>query len=287
MHESAFHRAGLTSAVLAEIDHLVVGCGGFARELLRYTSGASTVKGASRERLSAADTRVDRLLRSELTALVPGSCGYSEEGGHFGTPSDDAQVHWLIDPIDGTRPALMGGAYAVSVCGLVIDAGEPQGAVGWVYVPPLQCLYRGIYRGEFREALLNGEALAPPAVPPPDEWPHRFLAVDSDGLMAAPRSRVPWKLTAPGASAVHLTQLIHPDTDVLAVRLSRYRPYDVAAGLVITGALGLGIYDVESDGLTAPVCHDLLPFLFAGDRAPNTRGPRMLVAGEAVAATFV
>src|SRR5438128_2239298 len=106
--------AGLGPEVLHQIDHLVVGCGGFVKELISYTAGASELKDDGGQRLSAADRLVDQLLRERLLALVPGSSGYSEEGGAFGERGE-GRVRWLIDPVDGTRPATLGGAFAVCV----------------------------------------------------------------------------------------------------------------------------------------------------------------------------
>src|SRR5437870_856040 len=113
MPASPLIAAGLNPETLQQIDHLVVGCGGFVKELLLHTSGESTTKGESDERLSAADRLVDRLLREHLMHLVPGSSGYSEEGGEFGRRGEPSRlrVSWLLDPLDGTRPATLGGAF--------------------------------------------------------------------------------------------------------------------------------------------------------------------------------
>ncbi|HTE21388.1 MAG TPA: inositol monophosphatase family protein, partial [Armatimonadota bacterium] len=236
--------AGLTSETLAEIDHLLVGCGGFVKELIAYTAGASTVKDDSRQRLSAADELTDRLLREQLLRLIPYSGGYSEEGGAFGTAGCASYVHWLLDPVDGTRPATLGGAFGVSVGALVVRDGAPVAAVGWVYVPTLSALYRGILAPGFTECTLNGRAVLAEADLSVADLAQRYLAVSSDWSGAHLRPS-PMKLSAPGATAVHLTQLVHAGSDVAAAVLTRYKPYDAAGGLVIAAAGGCAIYPLH------------------------------------------
>ena len=83
---------------------------------------------------------MDRLLREQLAAVAPASGGYSEEGGWFGRR--DAPLRWLVDPVDGTRAATLGGGFAVSVGALIEETGRPAAAAGWVYVPTLFALFR-------------------------------------------------------------------------------------------------------------------------------------------------
>src|SRR4051812_40491691 len=83
---AALAEAGLTAAALERIEHLLVGAGGFVKELITYTGGRTTVKDRIGQRLSAADVLLDTLLCDQLLRLVPNSGGYSEEGGWFGRP---------------------------------------------------------------------------------------------------------------------------------------------------------------------------------------------------------
>jgi fructose-1,6-bisphosphatase/inositol monophosphatase family enzyme len=277
-------RAGLNEETRRGIEHLVVGCGGVVRELIAYTAGASTRKDDSGQRLSAADCLVDRLLREQLLLLVPGSSGYSEEAGAFGLEGTGLRVRWQLDPLDGTRPALLGGAFAVSVGALVLDGPEPVAAVGWVYVPTLSSLYYGVFTPDYRECRLNGRETQAECEPAAGELAQRYIAVGSDwgrvGLASCPL-----KLSAPGATAVHLAYLVHPGSDVAAVSLSRYRPYDAAAGLVVAAAGGCEVYPVDTPaGRSQEEPAALLDFLLAGDRSPDRYGPPALVSPPAVAA---
>lgn len=280
---SPLPEAGLTESVLHAIEHLVVGCGGFARELIAFTAGTSDLKDDTGQRLSAADVLLDQLIRERLTALVPGSCGYSEEGGAFGDPRSGPQVRWLIDPIDGTRPATLGGAFAISVGGLVFREGKPVAAAGWVYVPTSSTLYRGIVAPSFADCRLNGRVAHAPEAPAEATLPRHFLAVSSDWHRVA-ADDCPLKLTAPGATAVHLAHLVHPNSDLVATALTRYRSYDAAGGLVIAAAGGCEIYPLPTVGWrphAKPV--EPLVFLEELDRHPAIYAPRVLVARPEVA----
>lgn len=273
-------QAGFTPPVMRAVDHLIVGCGGFVKELISFTAGASSLKGESGQRLSAADELVDQLLRERLLQLLPGSGGYSEEGGDFGAAG--AAVRWLLDPLDGTRPALLGGAFAVCAGALVYHQGVPAAALGWVYVPTLSALYRGVISPAGSECRLNGRPVAAPPVPE-GELARRYLVVGSDWHRAP--MDAPLKLSAPGATAVHLTQLVHAQSDVAAVVLSRYRGYDAAAGLVVACAGGCEVRPADPQGgWSGPV--PPLEFLAGLDRSPGEWGPRALVGHPAVLAAL-
>lgn len=270
----AFTQAGLTPEALAAIDQLAVGSGGFVRELLTFTSGESRLKADSGQRLSAADAAVDQLLRERLLALFPTSSGFSEEGGEFGRAGGGLRLRWSVDPLDGTRPALLGGAYAISLGVLVLAGDRPVAAAGWVYVPNLRALYRGMVGEGFAECLLNGRPVQAPEIEP-ERYGHHYLAVGSDWSRAPVTG--PFKLSAPGATAVHLTQLVHPDSDLAAAVLSRYKSYDAIGGLVIATAGGCEVHLVQEDGRPHADRAELLYFLQSLDRTPGEFGPRAAV----------
>lgn len=275
-----FAAGGLTPEVIREIDQLTVGVGGLVHELIRFTGGASTRKDAAGQRLTVADTLADRLLRESLLQFCPHSAGYSEEGGTFGSPGTGFHVRWQVDPVDGTRPATLGGAFAVSIGALLLENDRPVGAAGWVYLPTLSILYRALVGPGFSDCRLNGEPAQAEALSTTD-LPSRYLAVGSDWHRLGAGAH-PLKLSAPGATAVHLTQLVHPGSDVAATVLTRYRPYDAAGGLVVASAGGCELYLLDrGTPRSAPL--DLLQFLWAGDLTPDEYGPPVLVCRPAVA----
>ncbi len=274
--------AGFTPEVLAQIDELLVGCGGFARELIRFTGGASTVKDDPGQRLSAADVWIDQLLRDGLTRLVPGCSGYSEEAHHFGDLREGLHVRWMLDPIDGTRPALLGGAFAISAGGVVLQDRRAVAAVGWLYVPTLSALYRGILAPGRRECTLNGVPVAAETGLTRKTLSHRYLVVNSDWHS----EQVPgctMKVSAPGATAVHLTQLVQPAADVAAVLLSRYHPYDAAAGLAVALAGDCALFPVTAQPERSEPL-DLLEILTGWCGRESIYADRYLVATPEVAA---
>lgn len=275
-----FAAAGLTNAILSEIDHLMVGVGGLVHELIRFTAGASTVKDGAGQRLTVADTLADRLLRESLLQFCPGSSGYSEEGGAFGERGPGLHVRWQIDPVDGTRPATLGGAFAISVGALILDGEQPVAAAGWVYLPTLSVLYSAFLASGYTDCRLNCQPAGAETLSG-EQLRHCYLAVGSDWhrLGAGPH---PFKLFAPGATAVHLTQLVHPGSDVAATLLSRYKPYDAAGGLVVAAAGGCELYRL-ADGVPELTPIDPLAFLHSGDLRPDQYGPTVLVCRAATA----
>lgn len=89
---------------------------------------AVTFKSTPTDPVTVVDTETERLLRTRLADLRPGEAILGEEeGGAVG--SDDGQLTWALDPIDGTVNFLYGiPAYAVSV-GVRRDGASVAGAV--------------------------------------------------------------------------------------------------------------------------------------------------------------
>jgi len=275
-----FAGAGLTPETILEIDHLTVGVGGLVRELLAFTSGVSSIKDASRQRVTVADTMADRLLRRSLVELVPASSGFSEEGGQFGVRSTGLHVRWLVDPLDGTRSATLGGVFAISVSALVMDGARALGAIGWLYIPNLGALYRGVVADGYRDCRVNGdEASAAPLSA--DDLRRRYAAVGSDWSLRR-TADIPMKITAPGAAAIHLAMLVNPASDVAAAFLSRYKPYDASAGLVIAAAGGCSAYALDERAKPGALL-DPLEFIRVGTETPDAYAPFILVCRAEVA----
>jgi fructose-1,6-bisphosphatase/inositol monophosphatase family enzyme len=275
-------QAGLHAAVVSRMEDLLVGSGGFVKELIAFTGGRTSVKDVSTgHRVSAADRILDELLRDELLALVPDSGGYSEEGGWFGRPWGST-VRWLLDPVDGTRPATLGGAFSVNVAALIAGAGHPPAAIGWVYVPNLSTLYRGILTEQFHECLANGQPVGAAELGAPAEIRNRYLAVNSN-WRSDWLGELPLKLTAPGASSVNLTQLVQNGSDVAAVALTRYHAHDATAGLAVAVAGGCRLYALGEGpgGLGEP--QDPLDFILQAHQAPEGDGKHVLACLPSVA----
>lgn len=275
---AVLEEAGFTDGICARAGYLAVGCGGLVRELLTHTGGTSRFKDTSGQRVTVADLLVDDILREQLLRLVPGSGGYSEEGGHFGP--QDAAVRWLVDPLDGTRQATLGGVYAVCVGAVIAPEGAPVAALGWVYVPGLAALYHASLSAREARCLLNGEPTTAEAVAAPEDLRRRYLAVSSN-WQSAWLGNSAMKLSAPGATAVHLSQLVQPGSDVAAAALTRYRAHDVAAAVVVAAAGGCRIFGLDEGlpGNEIPVL-EYLRRIYAD---PESDGPRVVVCTPGVA----
>ncbi len=280
--QDALAQAGLNAETMGAVEQLVVACGGLVRELLAFTGGSSAVKDGTGQRVTAADAMADRLLRDRLPELLPGSGGYSEEGGFFGA-WEAARVRWLVDPLDGTRPATLGGAFGISVAALVYTRGEVTAAAGWVYVPSLGALYRGLLAPDRWESTRNGLPVHADGEIAAADLPFSYLAAGSD-WHRAPLARCPMKLSAPGATAVHLTQLVQAGSDVAAVYLSRYRPYDAAGGLAVAAGGGASVYPVAAGGQPSAEPSETLRWLGELAQKPSVLAPRALVCTPEVRA---
>jgi fructose-1,6-bisphosphatase/inositol monophosphatase family enzyme len=268
----------VTPDAVSELETLLVGCGGLIRELLLYSGGASSSKDDG-QRLSVADRLVDRLLRERLVELFPGCSGYSEEGGEFGDPAGPTRLRWHVDPLDGTRSATQGGLYCVSAGALIFHEERPAVGLGWIYLPTLGVLYRGCLAPEAAASEANG---LPARIDPEltaDKLPGRYLAVGSDWHGDGFRRLC--KITAPGATAAHLTQLARPGSDVVGVVLTRYRPYDAFGGLVIAAAAGAEVYRCAGESDLEPV--ETLEVLAEMDRNPSSPGPKLFAAHPVLA----
>ena len=282
---SLLFQAGLTQAVIRELEQILIGCGGLVKELIRRSRGASTLKDDNGQRLSAADELADQFLREHLLRLVPSSTGYSEEGHEWGPATGSRprrlRVRWLVDPVDGTRPATLGGAFAVCVGAVVLREETPVAAAGWVYCPTLPALYSGWVTADGRDSRLDRQPAAAERNLSVKELRNRYVAASSDWRTdMLPGS--PMKLTGPGAAAVHLVQLVHPGSDVAAVALTRYKPYDAAAALCVAVAGGSEVYSM-SPGPALRTRLDLLSFLAAGAAAPGEYAQPILVCTPEVA----
>jgi myo-inositol-1(or 4)-monophosphatase len=89
---------------------------------------------ARQDFVTQADQGVERLLRAKLTALVPGSEFLGEEDGG----ATEADVLWVVDPIDGTTNYIRGLPHWCISAGLV-ENGVPR--FGVILAPTLDWLY--------------------------------------------------------------------------------------------------------------------------------------------------
>ena len=102
--------------------------------------------------ITSTDLKIQKYLRKELTAALPGSKFMGEEEDDPKVPDSysDEDCIWIVDPIDGTANYAHGIPMSVTAVGLV-RGGEP--ILGVVYQPYLDEIY---YAEKGKGAFCNG-----------------------------------------------------------------------------------------------------------------------------------
>lgn len=151
---AAGHEEG-TEPLLARqavAEKLARGAGTRARKFfLQRDTLHPELKSASQDLVSEADRSIETWLRRAINRHFPGDGIVGEE--EAATEGTSGFV-WVIDPIDGTMPFLVGQPNWTVSIGIARDA-EP--VVGVVHAPMLRELYSAVSGGGAR---LNGRALA-------------------------------------------------------------------------------------------------------------------------------
>lgn len=78
-----------------------------------------------------ADRNAEKLMRSAIKSRFPGHGIIGEE---FGSENEDADVVWVLDPIDGTQSFIHGVPFYTTLIGVLIK-GKPEAGV--IYAPAL------------------------------------------------------------------------------------------------------------------------------------------------------
>jgi histidinol-phosphatase len=78
-----------------------------------------------------ADREAERLIREQINKRFPSHGIIGEE---YGAENEDAEVVWILDPIDGTKSFIHGVPFYTTLIGITIDR-EPS--VGVIYAPAL------------------------------------------------------------------------------------------------------------------------------------------------------
>lgn len=78
-----------------------------------------------------ADRNAEKVIREKINKYYPGHGIIGEE---FGTENEDADVVWVLDPIDGTQSFIHGIPFYTTLIGVLVE-GQPE--VGVIYAPAL------------------------------------------------------------------------------------------------------------------------------------------------------
>jgi myo-inositol-1(or 4)-monophosphatase len=192
----------------------------------------------------------------------------------------------ILDPIDGTAAYARGlNFYAISLA-LADDAGRPLLAIlhlpgmGRWFVATFDASGATVHSVAETDRGLDVRPQVPRADPPPALTPDAYLWLGSDPHLRLDLSRWPGKVRALGATAAHLALLLDDTIDPIAAVVTRYKIWDVAAGLALAEAAGFEIRDLRAPG-TAITLDTLLregtapPFVVARPQALAALLPAM------------
>jgi myo-inositol-1(or 4)-monophosphatase len=117
-----------TQGILARLMNLAADVGAFQLSEWRRRPAGWADEKAAKDLVTFVDVESERRLASALTALLPGSAFYGEEG-----EKNRAELTWVVDPIDGTTNYVSGlDFFAISVA--LFEGERP--ILGLVYRPP-------------------------------------------------------------------------------------------------------------------------------------------------------
>ena len=113
-----------------------------------FKKGVKVESKSDNSPVTEADRLAEELIRIEIQKRFPGHGIIGEE---FGAESENNDIIWVIDPIDGTQSFVHGVPFYTTLIGILIN-GKPE--IGIIYAPALdELLYASTGNGCF----LNGE----------------------------------------------------------------------------------------------------------------------------------
>jgi myo-inositol-1(or 4)-monophosphatase len=214
------------------------------RRLCRAQSGVAWSLKPDGSFVTALDRRVEDGLRTRLLRRFPDAVFIGEEGAP-GARAVAGRPRIVLDPIDGTAAFARGlNFFAISLA--VFDgSGEPALAV--LHLPGMGRWY--VARGRVLYTVGPGArprlaARRPRSRTPPD-LRASYVYLGSDPHRALDLTRWPGKVRALGATASHIGLLLDDTIDPVAAIVTRYKIWDVAAGLILAEAAGLDVRDLE------------------------------------------
>jgi fructose-1,6-bisphosphatase/inositol monophosphatase family enzyme len=236
--------------------------------------------------ITALDRRTEDWLRTRLEKRFPGRTFIGEESAGPAPAAPVRGASIILDPIDGTAAFARGlGFFAISLA-LFDDAGRPDLAV--LHLPAMGRFYvasfeagrgrlHGVHVGPGRRITLRRVFV--PSLPT-FAVKDAYVYLGSDPHLQLDLSRWPGKTRALGATAAHLGMLLDETIDPVAVIVTRYKIWDVAAGLALAEAAGLEIRDLRDPRSVSSV-RDLL------GRDPGLYLPPLLVGRRKIVAMLL
>jgi fructose-1,6-bisphosphatase/inositol monophosphatase family enzyme len=216
------------------------------------------------------DRRIEDQLRVRLEARFPGCDFIGEETWSPSAPAPASRPRLILDPIDGTAAYARGlNFFAISLA-LVDASGAPRLAI--LHLPAMGRWFAATFAGGGATRYGVEESPAGPVVrvldpasrsAPPPRSRDAYVWLGSDPHQSVDLTRWDGKVRALGATAAHLALLLDDTIDPLAAIVTRYKIWDVAAGLALAHAAGF-----ETRDLRAPETAVTLAGLLSGAPLP-------------------
>lgn len=209
--------------------------------------------------LTQADLRADKVIREGLEASFPGIFILSEESSSAGAA--DAQIFFLVDPLDGTREFLKrNDEFTVNIA--LVQASRP--VAGVVYAPALgEMFYAGQGLGAWKQTAEGPRRLKTAAA---GAGSQRIIGSRSHGgdALAAWLAKLPFEHTFVAAgSSLKFCRIAEGEAD-LYPRLGATSQWDTAAAQAVLQEAGGAVLGPDglplAYGLARPV---LNPFFIA------------------------
>lgn len=229
---------------------------------------ASTIPG---ELLTEIDQAVDKLLREQLLAILPGSGWRSEESDAIESWGSEKYI-WVVDPIDGTNNLVYqpsAGEYGTSIAlfrGKELVLGILGFPLGFSRDPEQPIVLSGLLSE--RRVRINGEEIVPsahsgePSVVASwnDHWVRQIVANEIP-VYAVGSVVMRLALVATGQATTYVS------SGFAQRKTEHYALHDVAGGAAIVRAAGLELYGVDGRPVDVlPSTTHIAPFV-AGERS--------------------
>jgi len=221
------------------------------------------------------DLRTQEFLEVRLRQIFPASGFVGEETPRTWPELSDPVTRIILDPIDGTAPFARGlNCFGISLA--VIDE-QHYPLLAIVHLPGLGKCYAASFEGRKPtqyQVTSDGDSVRVVGSEQPQirvDWriEDSYIYLGSDAHRRLDLSRCKAKIRALGSTAAHLALLTEGTLDPAAVILTRYRVWDVAAGLALASSAGLEIRNLTAGTPYKPeaifvAAGDVPPVLLAG-----------------------
>jgi myo-inositol-1(or 4)-monophosphatase len=203
--------------------------------------------------VTALDLRTQKLIEAKMRRIFPEYAFIGEEDPRSWARAFKPQCRIIVDPVDGTGPFARGLNYFGISLAVIDESHLPLLAI--MHLPGLAkwCVASFEDQVAIRHRITrrgNSVRISKHEMSPPMRMDWRiedsFTYLGSDAHQQLDLSAYPGKIRALGSTVAHLVLLADRTLDPAAVILTRYRIWDVAAGLALALANGLEVRNLTA-----------------------------------------